>query len=66
MNYRINTAKTAAVSADIEFLPMDTCPRSVKVILLGAGGVATIGQYNGPKDTFWTGWFPLPKKRRET
>lgn len=65
MNYHINTAKTAAVSADIEFLPMDTCPRSVKVILLGAGGVATIGEYKGPTDTFWEGWFPLMKKRKK-
>lgn len=65
MSYRINTAKTAAVSSEAVFMPMHTCPRAVKVILLGAGGVATIGQYNGPKDDFWIGWHPLPKKGKE-
>lgn len=66
MSYTINTARTAAVSSEAVFMSMDTCPRAVKVILLGAGGVATIGQYNGPKDTFWVGWYPLPKKGKES
>lgn len=61
MNYHLNSAKNTAVSSEAEFLPMDTCPRAVKVILLGAGGVATIAQYDG-KDPFWKGWHPLPKK----
>lgn len=63
--YKVNADRTAAVSTDVEFLPMSSCPRAVKVILLGAGGVATIGEYKGPTDTFWEGWFPLMKKRRK-
>jgi hypothetical protein len=37
----------------------------VKVQLLGKGGVALYGQYNG-KDGFYTHWAPLPKLRRES
>lgn len=58
--YKLTADKAAAVSLHHEYLPMDTCPISTKVILLGAGGIAIIGQWNG-KDPFWLGWFPLPK-----
>lgn len=64
MTYRLNTEKSAAVSTDAEFLPMSTCPRGVKVILLGGGGVATIGQYDG-KEPFWKGWHPMLRKPKE-
>lgn len=63
MNHRINSDRTAAVAMDAHYLPMHTCPIAVKVLLLGAGGVATVGTYNG-KDKFWKGWFPLPKVRK--
>lgn len=63
MNHRINSDRTAAVAHDAQYLPMTTCPRAVKVLLLGAGGVATIGQYDG-KEPFWRGWHPLPKVRK--
>jgi len=64
MTYYLNNARNTAVSSETCFLPMDTCPRNAKVILLGAGGVATIGQYDG-KDPFWEGWYPLMKKREK-
>lgn len=67
MNYRINHDRSAAVAHDTHYRPMHTCPIATKVILLGAGGVATIGQYNG-RDTFWQGWHPLPtmpKQRKQ-
>lgn len=57
----LNSDKTVAVSDKDEWHHLDTCPRGVKVLLLGQGGVACIGRYDG-KDTFWLGWFPIPKK----
>lgn len=43
---------------------MDTCPVNSKVQLLGKGGVAVYGKWNG-KDSFWIGWCPLPKIPRD-
>ena len=60
--HRINSDNTVAVATDYYWQPIETCPRSVKVQLLGAGGVAHYGQYHGETDTFWTHWAPLPKK----
>lgn len=55
------TIKNNEVAVDRSYLwqPIATCPRGVKVQLLGAGGVAHYGLYNG-KDPFWCGWAPLP------
>lgn len=49
-----------AVDQDYFWQPMETCPRGVKVQLLGEGGVAVYGTYDGK--TAWQGWAPLPKK----
>lgn len=62
-SYRISSDSVAAVSTESTFLPMSTCPISRKVILLGAGGVATVGQYDG-HEPFWQGWHPLPGRAR--
>lgn len=62
--YKINTAGTAAVSTTQYWEDMETCPRGVKVQLLGAGGVAVYGVWDG-RNPFWQGWAPMPK-RRET
>lgn len=51
----------AAVDQGYHWQPMATCPRGVKVQLLGAGGVAAYGQHDG-KQNFWRGWAPLPNK----
>jgi hypothetical protein len=59
----INADKKVAVSTDVYWQPIATCPRGVKVQLLGAGGVATYGTYYG--DKFWSHWCPLPKKPKE-
>lgn len=62
--HTINTAKTVAVATDTFWIPIDKdTPRAVKLQLLGKGGVAHYGSYNG--DDFWTHWCPLPKKRKE-
>ena len=64
MTVEINSANTVAVDREYYWQPMDTCPRGVKVQLLGAGGVAVYGQYHG-KDPWWTHWAPLPVKPKE-
>ena len=63
MTYAIKDA-AVAVATDVYYLPMDTCPRGVKVLLLGGGGSAAVGQWDG-KDQWYRGWFPLPKQRKE-
>jgi hypothetical protein len=60
--HTLNKDKTVAVSTDTYWQPIETCPRAVKVQLLGKGGVATYGLYNG--DKFWENWCPLPKKAK--
>lgn len=60
--YKLNSDKTVAVSGTQYWEQMDSCPRGVKVQLLGQGGVAAYAQYDG-RNPFWTGWAPLPRKR---
>lgn len=65
MTHTINGAKTVAVATDTYWIPIDAdTPRSVKLQLLGGGGVAIYSAYFG--DPFWTHWCPLPKKPKET
>lgn len=63
MTHKLNTDATVAVATDYYWQPIETCPTSVKVQLLGVGGVATYGVYHG--DKFWTDWAPLPKRRTD-
>lgn len=58
-----NRDQTVAVDPDYFWRPMSECPAGVKVQLLGAGGVATYGNYIRG-DGFWHGWAPLPKARK--
>lgn len=60
--HTMNRDKTVAVSTTQYWEEMSTCPRGVKVQLLGDGGVALYGMYDG-KNRFFTNWAPLPKKR---
>ncbi len=59
MNMKIRDNQVA-VDHSYFWQHMSTCPRGVKVQLLGSGGVATYGTFNGSED-FWIGWAPLPK-----
>ncbi len=60
----LDKSGTVAVDYNDFWQPIETCPRGVKVQLLGQGGVAMYGQFNG-RDTFYTHWAPLPKIKRE-
>ena len=63
MTHTINSASTVAVAVDYYWLPIDAdTPKGVKLQLLGKGGVAVYGTWNG-KDPFYTHWAPVPKRR---
>jgi Tol biopolymer transport system component len=60
-SYRLNRDKSVAVSNTAKMSKdLSTCPRGVKVLLLGSGGVLVIGQYSG--ESFWESWCPLPSR----
>ena len=64
--FRLDSTKAAVVSTDYYWIPIDhTTPTGVKILLLGRGGVASLGQYfHRPNETqFWDFWAPLPRKR---
>ena len=62
--HKLNADKTVTVATDVFWNEdMTTCPQGTKCQLLGKGGVAAYGVYNG--DPFWIGWCPLPKRRRK-
>jgi hypothetical protein len=66
IKYRLDSTKAAVVSTDYYWIPIDArTPTSVKILLLGRSGVASLGQYvHHPGETqFWTHWAPLPRKR---
>ncbi len=61
MTHTINSTHTAAVATDYYWIPIDAnTPRGVKLQLLGNGGVAAYGNYQGAP--FWSHWAPLPKR----
>lgn len=60
-DFKVNDQHKVAVDHNYFWQPMETCPHSVKVQLLGKGGVAVYGVYNGRED-FWQAWAPLPKR----
>lgn len=60
MNHKLNSDKTVAVATNYRWNPdMSQCPRGVKVQLLGKGGVAVYGTYDG-RNPFWVKWAPVP------
>lgn len=61
-SYKLNSDKSVAVStSSVMSKNMQDCPRGVKVLLLGAGGVLVIGHYAG--ESFWHQWHSLPKRQ---
>lgn len=66
MTYTLNKDKSVAVATDYFWIPIDhSTPHGVKLQLLGQGGVAIYGNWDG-KNTFFTHWAPLPKIPKET
>lgn len=64
--FRLDSTKAAIVADDYYWIPIDaSTPNGVKILLLGRGGVASLGQYvHRPGETqFWTHFAPLPRKR---
>ncbi len=61
MTQILNKDQTVAIDSTYHWQKMETCPRGVRVQLLGNGGVATYGVYNGDR-SFWRMWAPLPTK----
>ncbi len=62
MSYVIKEKDGVTVSTDVYYLPMSSCPKASKVILLTVGGVAIISKYYGEPD--YRGWFPMPRERK--
>jgi hypothetical protein len=60
VSVKLSSDKTVAVDQAYYWRPMQTCPVSAKVQLLGRGGVAVYGAWDGKSD-WWRGWAPLPK-----
>ena len=62
MTYKINNDKTAAVSLEAFWIPIDAhTPRGVSMLLISeAAGVLQKGMYD-PSDNFFTHWHPNPK-----
>ena len=58
---QLDGSGAAAVDHEYFWRPMATCPRGLKVQLLGKGGVAIYSHWNG-RDKFFTHWAPLPTK----
>ena len=58
----LNRDATVAVSPTYTYNEdMSQAPRGVKLILLGASGVAVLTEYNG-KNPFWVGRAALPRR----
>lgn len=63
MSHTISSRHHVAVAEGFYWQPINEhTPRGVKLQLLGQGGVAIYGQYDG-KAKFFTHWAPLPKRR---
>ena len=64
--FKLDSTRTTVVAQDYYWIPIDaSTPTSVKILLLGRGGVASLGQYvHRPNETqFWEFWAPLPRKK---
>ena len=64
--YKLDSTETTAVATEFYWLPINNdTPRGVKILLLGRGGVASLGHYHHKpgESEFWEFWAPLPRKR---
>lgn len=56
----MTTNKEAITDETLLYRTMDTCPTGPKVLLLNKAGIASTGWWDG-KDSWYVGWYPLPK-----
>jgi hypothetical protein len=62
VNHTISTSNVA-VDLDYYWIPIDSqTPMNVKLQLLSNGGLPSHGHLT-PKETFYTHWTPLPRRR---
>ncbi len=64
MTHQTSSDGAAAVDPHYYWQSIETCPRGIKVQLLGKSGVALYSTYN-PTDSFFTHWAPLPKLKKD-
>jgi hypothetical protein len=60
----MTTNKDAVTDPGLMFRSMEGCPTGPKVLLLNTAGIAQTGWWDG-KDTWYVGWYPLPKIPQE-
>jgi hypothetical protein len=65
IKWRLDSTRSTVVADDYYWIPIDQdTPTSMKILLLGRSGVATMGHYeHTPGTQFWQFWAPLPRKR---
>ena len=60
-----SVAITLVAPARVEWSAMSSCPQGKSVLLLGDGGLPTVGRYMRGSQDFWQGWSELPVKAAE-
>jgi len=64
-DYSLNKDQTVAVANEVFWQKVNIhTPTGVKLQLLGLGGVAVYGTYDG-KSRFWTHWAPVPRMPKD-
>lgn len=67
MTHKLNSDRTAAVSLEAEWLPIDSItPRGVKLLLISQKyGITSVGLHMS-SDKYFTHWHPLPKFKKDS
>ena len=60
---KLNADQTVAVSQEVYWQSMESCPTGLKLQLLSIGGIAMYGTYR-KGDDFYVGWSPVPAIRK--
>jgi hypothetical protein len=58
--WHLNNDHSTAVSDDVNFYRMDSCPKGPKVLLLTKTGTAVLGTYKG--ESVYEAWHPIPAR----
>lgn len=60
--FKLNSDKSAVVSTEVLWLPMQSAPRGTKLQLHTTHGTAVYGVLNGSNVQFYNAWAPCPKR----